>query len=442
MVTKIVPDFKKNKPLILIVDDENTLQLVMRRAMEKDGYRVAVASNGEQCLSACQQIQPDMVLLDGIMPVMDGFASCAALRELLGELCPPVLMITALDDRESVDKAFAVGATDYVTKPIHWAVLRQRVRRILAERWARTELLRQIERKEQLAEQLEQKAAALEETLYELQQTQAQLVQTEKMSSLGQLVAGVAHEINNPVTFISGNLEHTGRYAIELLDLVRLYGQHYLEPLPEIQEKLDELDLDFIAEDVPKMLESMTVGVGRIQKIVLCLRNFSRLDESEMKPANIHEGIDSTLLLLEHRLNDRPGGLAIQLHKEYGNLPLVECYPSQLNQVFMNILNNAIDALEEKMAQQEDFAPMIQIVTECENAKQISIRIADNGPGMTEVVQKRLFDPFFTTKTVGKGTGLGMAISYQIVTNRHGGELKCISQPGLGTELSIAIPIR
>lgn len=442
MVTKIVPDFKKNKPLILIVDDENTLQLVMRRAMEKDGYRVAVASNGEQCLSACQQIQPDMVLLDGIMPVMDGFASCAALRELLGELCPPVLMITALDDRESVDKAFAVGATDYVTKPIHWAVLRQRVRRILAERWARKELLRQIERKEQLAEQLEQKAGALEETLCELQQTQAQLVQTEKMSSLGQLVAGVAHEINNPVTFISGNLEHTGRYAIELLDLVRLYRQHYLEPLPEIQEKLDELDLDFIAEDVPKMLESMTVGVGRIQKIVLCLRNFSRLDESEMKPANIHEGIDSTLLLLEHRLNDLPGGLAIKLHKEYGNLPLVECYPSQLNQVFMNILNNAIDALEEKMVQQEDFAPMIRIVTECENAKQISIRIADNGPGMTEVLQKRLFDPFFTTKTVGKGTGLGMAISYQIVTNRHGGELKCISQPGLGTELSISIPIR
>ena len=204
-----------------------------------------------------------MVLLDGIMPVMDGFASCAALRELLGELCPPVLMITALDDRESVDKAFAVGATDYVTKPIHWAVLRQRVRRILAERWARTELLRQIERKEQLAEQLEQKAAALEETLYQLKQTQAQLVQTEKMSSLGQLVAGVAHEINNPVTFISGNLEHTGRYAIELLDLVRLYRQHYLQPLPAIQAKLDELDLDFIAEDVPKMLESMTVDISK-----------------------------------------------------------------------------------------------------------------------------------------------------------------------------------
>ncbi|NER36939.1 MAG: response regulator [Oscillatoria sp. SIO1A7] len=414
----------------------------MRRAMEKDGYRVAVASNGEQCLSACQQIQPDMVLLDGIMPVMDGFASCAALRELLGELCPPVLMITALDDRESVDKAFAVGATDYVTKPIHWAVLRQRVRRILAERWAWTELLRQVERKEQLAEQLEQKAAALEETLYQLKQTQAQLVQTEKMSSLGQLVAGVAHEINNPVTFISGNLEHTGRYAIELLDLVRLYRQHYLQPMPEIQAKLDELDLDFIAEDMPKMLESMTVGVGRIQKIVLCLRSFSRLDESEMKPANIHEGIDSTLLLLEHRLKERPSGLAIKVLKEYGNLPLVECYPSQLNQVFMNIFNNAIDALEEKMAQQEDFAPMIRIVTESENAKQISIRIADNGPGMTDAVQKRLFDPFFTTKTVGKGTGLGMAISYQIVTNRHGGGLKCISQPGLGTELSIAIPIR
>ena len=438
----LAPDFKKNQPLILVVDDEKTLQLVMRRAMEKDGYRVAVASNGKQCLSACQQLGPDMVLLDAIMPVMDGFACCAALRDLLGKRCPPVLIITALDDRESVDRAFAVGATDYVTKPIHWAVLRQRVRRILAERWARTELLRQIERKEQLAGQLEQKAGALEETLYQLQQAQAQLVQTEKMSSLGQLVAGVAHEINNPVTFISGNLEYAGQHALDLLKLVRLYQQHYPQPQPEIQAEADDLELDFLAEDMPKMLESMKVGVERIQKIVLSLRSFSRLDESEMKPANIHDGLDSTLLLLEHRLKGLEEGVEIQVVKEYGHLPVVECYPSQLNQVFMNILNNAIDALEERMAQQEDFAPTVRIATEFHNVERVLIRIADNGPGMSEAIKKRLFDPFFTTKTVGKGTGLGMAISYQIVANRHGGELKCTSEPGRGTELSIGIPIR
>ncbi|WP_413279844.1 PAS domain S-box protein [Floridanema evergladense] len=293
------------------------------------------------------------------------------------------------------------------------------------------------------AKEAQQKAQELELTLRQLQQTQAQLIQTEKMSSLGQLVAGVAHEINNPVNFIYGNLTHAEQYTSELLNLVELYQKHYTKPPEEIAEEIEEIDLDFLMSDLPKLLGSMKMGAERIRQIVLSLRNFSRLDEAEMKDVDIHEGIDNTLLILQNRIkskSDRPG---IEIIKEYGELPLVQCYAGQLNQVFMNIINNAVDALEMKHWEKEKLLlPTIKINTKLSDNKNYAIvSISDNGPGMNEQVKSHLFDPFFTTKAVGKGTGLGLSISYQIVVEKHQGTLKCESQIDRGATFIIQIPI-
>ncbi|MDZ8051791.1 MAG: amino acid permease [Aulosira sp. ZfuVER01] len=306
---------------------------------------------------------------------------------------------------------------------------------------------RDISDSKKAEEALRQQTAALEQTLLDLQQTQTQLIQTEKMSSLGQLVAGVAHEINNPVNFIHGNLTHIDRYTQDLLSLIQLYQEIYPEIAAEIQDLSTEIDLDFLREDLPKTLVSMKVGTQRIREIVLTLRNFSRLDEAEMKPVNIHQGIDSTLLILQNRLKAKPEHPPIEIIKEYGNLPDVECYAGQLNQVFMNIFSNAIDALDNYNSQRttaeiNDNLSKITIRTQVINPHWVGISIQDNGPGMAESVKQRLFDPFFTTKPVGQGTGLGLSISYQIIVDKHQGKMKCISEPGKGAEFWIEIPIK
>ncbi|MBD2562425.1 MULTISPECIES: GAF domain-containing protein [Nostoc] len=299
----------------------------------------------------------------------------------------------------------------------------------------------------QLHHQTKEQTEKLTQALHDLQQTQTQLIQTEKMSSLGQLVAGIAHEINNPVNFIYGNINHVNDYAKDLLSILDLYLQDSPNPNPEIRDRAFEIDLEFLMEDLPKTLSSMKVGIDRIRQIVLGLRNFSRLDEAEKKPVDIHEGIDSTLLILQHRLKAKPESPAIKLVKEYSDLPLVECYAGPLNQVFMNVLSNAIDALEDyRESQSKSHSSQITIHTavgELEgNIKSVVIRILDNGPGIPEALRARICDPFFTTKPVGKGTGLGLSISYQIVVDKHSGVFKCDSQPGLGTEFWIEIPIK
>ncbi len=315
------------------------------------------------------------------------------------------------------------------------------------ENYSRNLEIKVEERTLQLKEKntrLEEQAAQLEKTLHELKQTQTQLIQTEKMSSVGQLVAGIAHEINNPVSFIYGNLTHTNQYFQDLLGLLHLYQQQYPNPTLEIQAEAEEIELEFLISDLPKMLDSMKMGANRIRQIVLSLRNFCRLDEADMKAVDIHEGIDSTLLLLHNRLNVQSDHGAIDLIKEYDSLPLVECHPGQLNQVFMNLLANAIDSLEEASRQREgnvNFSPSIRIRTCVLEKNQVEIQIADNGVGMTEEVRQKVFDPFFTTKPVGSGTGMGLAISHQIVVEQHGGELTCISASGQGAEFIIKIPV-
>jgi len=300
---------------------------------------------------------------------------------------------------------------------------------------------------EELESRVEARTAELKNTLQELQVTQAQVIQNEKMSSLGQLVAGVAHEINNPVNFIHGNLAHVQQYTDDLLELVQLYQEHFPKPVADINAMIEEIDLEFVQADLPKMIASMQLGTDRIRQIVLSLRNFSRMDEAEFKSVNIHEGIDSTLLILQHRLKATPSRPEIDVIKDYTVLPPIECYAGQLNQVFMNILVNAIDALEENGDNQTDeekkqHSNRLTIRTSLVDSTWVEIAISDNGVGMSEEVQQRIFDPFFTTKPIGKGTGMGMSISYQIITEKHGGQLKCVSTPGAGTEFIIRLPLK
>jgi two-component system, NtrC family, sensor kinase len=291
------------------------------------------------------------------------------------------------------------------------------------------------------------RAQQLEIALKELRETQSHLIHSEKMSLLGQMVAGVAHEINNPVSFIYGNISYASQYIADLLQLVEIYQKHYPQPKEEVQECIENMDLEFLAEDLPKILGSMKIGADRIREIVLSLRNFSRLDDSSKQPAKLDEGIDNTLLILHNRLRATSEHPEIKVIKNYEKLPLIECYAGQLNQVFMNLLSNAIDALEETWHQNRrstvdaSWQPTICIRTERLNSNCIGIRIADNAAGMTEEVRSRLFDPFFTTKPLGKGTGLGLAISYRIVVEKHGGQLKCNSILGKGTEFAIELPL-
>ena len=307
----------------------------------------------------------------------------------------------------------------------------------------------------ELLHQTQRQSTELAETLSTLQKTQMQLIQSEKMSGLGELVAGVAHEINNPINFIYGNLNHASQYAHDLLNLVALYQQSDVDLDEKITHQSKAIDLAFVMRDFPQLLTSMQIGADRIRQIVLSLRNFSRLDEAEMKPVDIHEGLNSTLLILQYRLQAKAGTTGIQVMTDYGDLPLVECYPSQLNQVFMNLISNAIDALSEKRdaAGNANSCPYCQItirtrlVERSESTPETissvpmaAIEIADNGPGIPEALQPKLFNTVFTTKPIGKGTGLGLLICHQIVTDQHGGQLHCTSQIGQGTTFTIEIP--
>jgi signal transduction histidine kinase len=436
---------------LLVVDDTPDNLRLLSTMLSDQRYKVRRVINGQLALRVASLAPPDLILLDINMPQMNGYEVCEKLKADPRTQDVPVIFLSALDDVSDKVKAFAVGGVDYITKPFQAEEVLARVKNQLS--------LRSLQK--QLSEQnalLQQEILVRQQAEDALKRTQAQLIQTEKMSSLGQLVAGIAHEINNPVGFIYSNLIPARGYLQDLIRLLELYQQTYPHPTPEIQQIASELDLDFLLEDWQKLMDSMQVGVDRIQGIVRSLQIFSKQNEADKKAVDIHECIDRTLLILQHRLRAMEPTGEIKVIKDYGQLPKVICYPSQLNQVFMNLLNNAIDALENqpdpRVITISTSVEIRQLETEDSsilhhqsfhslppNSQFVGIRIVDNGPGMPENVQKKIFDPFFTTKPVGSGTGLGLSTSYQIVVEKHQGQIRCISTLGQGTELIVEIPV-
>ena len=424
---------------ILIVDDIPTNIKLLYEFLQQSNYRVSIAKNAESAFKKLEKIVPDLILLDVMMPGMDGYEVCEKLKRNPETRDIPVIFMTARADEVDKVKGLSIGAVDYITKPIHPDEVLARIKVHLTLRHTQMQLLSEITERKQTEKELH-------EALDELKRVHIQLVHNEKMSSLGHLVAGVAHEINNPINFIYANLHHAEHYVEELLDIIKLYKQHCPNPPREILDKSKELDLDYLQKDLVKILNSMSLGTSRICDIVLSLRKFSRLHESEVKWADIHEGIDSTLTILQgnlQRIDDYPD---IQVIKAYGSLPLIECYAGQLNQVFMNLLSNAIEAINERdtgrtVAEVLAEPSTIKITTEVKD-KRLIIRILDNGSGIPKDLRSQIFNPFFTTKDVGKGTGMGLSISHKIIAETHNGRLWC--EPNLdqqGTQFFIEIPI-
>ncbi|HEY9649170.1 MAG TPA: response regulator [Coleofasciculaceae cyanobacterium] len=454
---------------LLVVDDTPDNLRLLSTMLSEQGYKVRKVISGQLALRVVSVAPPDLILLDINMPEMNGYQVCERLKADPKTAEIPIIFISALDDAWDKVKAFNVGGVDYITKPFQCEEVLARVKNQLTLRWLQKQLTEhniqlqaEIVERKKIEEALRQsearereKAKELELTLNKLKNTQIQLIQTEKMSSLGQMVAGIAHEINNPTSFIYGNLSLARQYFEDLLRLIEIYRQTYPDLTPEIQEITSEIDLEFLVIDWQKLMNSMQIGAERIHNIVRSLNSFSRLNESDLKPVDIHEGIDNTLLLLQHRLRATGERPEIHIIKEYGQLPLVVCYASQLNQVFMNLLSNAIDALDNQppprmitirtfvMKGQPSTTSKEQSTTDNGQTKSdcLIVQISDNGSGMGEDVQNKIFDPFFTTKPVGRGTGLGLSISYQIVVEKHKGHLKCVSVLGQGTELTVEIPL-
>lgn len=435
---------------ILVIDDSPTNLEVLYTTLSDAGYEVLVEMDGFSGIEQAQNNPPDLILLDIMMPKINGYEACRKLQANPLTKDIPIIFMTALTDTGEKVKGFQMGAVDYITKPFQQEEVIARINVQLKLRRLNLELDHQ---KQKLEERVAERTVELSEALEELQQTQLQLVQTEKISSLGQMVAGVAHEVNNPIGFISTNLYHANQYVNDLINILKLYREKFPQPGDEIEEIIESVDLDHISQDLPKLISSMKLGSDRIRGIMQSMRTYSRADGKEKKAVDIHEGIETTLMILQHRLKPQPKRPAIHVVKEYGNLPLIECYPGQLNQVFMNLIANAIDAIDESTPDRDwegdkarhltpDNVMLVPLICICTTAdkENVTIQIGDNGKGMDLSVRDQIFQAFYTTKPEGKGTGLGLSISYQIITEKHGGTLECISSPGKGTEFIIQLP--
>jgi signal transduction histidine kinase len=401
---------------ILIVDDNPTNLAVLSQTLKSAGFAVRVAEDGESALQLVARKPPALILLDVQMPGIDGFETCKKLKADPKTQAIPIIFLTALTDVQNKVKGLSLGAVDYISKPFEQEEVLARVRVHLQLK--------------NLTENLEQLVA---ERTAVLEQAQVQLVQQEKLSTLGQLVTGIAHEMNNPISCIVNNIPPAQEYILDINHILTLCQSHYDQLPKPIQKAIIATDLDFVLDDLNKLLNSIRLSTDRIQDISISLRNFARSDASIKVLFDIHKSIDSTLLILSHRLKPLGERAAIQLVKEYGDLPLIECYPGQLNQVFMNILANSIDAIEEagKNGEFETTQP---------DSKSVLIKISDNGIGMTKEISQRIFEPLFTTKPVGQGTGLGLLIVNQII-ERHHGKLNLYSTPREGTKLEIILPL-
>ncbi|MDT9186904.1 response regulator [Limnospira fusiformis KN01] len=405
---------------ILIVDDDIATQMILQNTLEEQGYKVAIAEDGKTALELAESLSPELIICDWMLPELNGLEVCQKLRSH-PTLAPTFFIILTaqeqLEDSSSMaDLTAQYRVDEWMSKPIEIDGLLARVRCGL-------------------------KISAQNK---HLKQAYQQLLYSEKMLNLGQMVSGIAHEINNPVSFVTGNINHATGYAQDLMELVELYGETYPEPAADIEERIEDIDLEFLLEDFPKLLESIKLGTDRIRHLVESLRNFYKQDDGELKTVDIHQGLADILLILQGRIKGKKGR-GIQMVENYGKLPQVQCYPGQLNQVFMNLLNNAIDSLDTNREEDNEFQPQIQITTEAETSDKsgegwVTIRIYDNGDGIPESVCDRIFEPLFTTKPPQIGTGMGLSLSHKIITESHRGTIEVKSDPETGTEFIIKIP--
>lgn len=411
---------------ILIVDDNPTNLEVLAKTLDDAGFNIRIEVDGASALELLEEDEhPELILLDVQMPGIDGFETCRRIKMNPQTQDIPIIFMTALADTESKVKGLSLGAVDYISKPFEGQEVLARVKVHLEIRYLTKTL-------QQWNEDLEQR---VRERTKALEAAQVQLVQQEKFATMGQLVAGVAHEVNNPIGCITNNIAPAHNFVANITTMIRIYQKYCTVSAPEIEQSLEELDIEFALLDLPKLLHSMKLSAERIKDISVSLRNFSRLDTTNKELVSLHTGLDSTLMILQHRLKSKDSRPAIEVIKQYGAIPEIECYAGQLNQVFMNLLANAIDAVRDVTN------PKICIFTEMLNSTTVVVRIADNGTGMSEEVKKRLFEPLFTTKPVGKGTGLGLSIARQIVEEKHGGKLSFESYLGKGTEFYLNLPI-
>jgi two-component system, NtrC family, sensor kinase len=414
---------------VLLIDDQVIVSEVLRRslALEPD-IAFHYCSDPTQAIQTALAIQPTVILQDLIMPDVDGLMLLRWFRQNPQTANIPLIVLSNKEDAMMKAEAFTNGANDYLIKLPDPIELVARIR-------YHSQAYNNFKALLANTATAQQQARTLERTLNQLQEMQAQLIQTEKMSGLGQMVAGIAHEINNPVNFIHGNIKHVNAHFDDLLGLIDLYQRH-CPPLDAIvQQAIEQVDLNFITEDLQKAIGSMKTGSGRITSIVKSLRNFARLDQADQKEVDLHEGIDSTLLLLEYRL-----GNGITVDRQFGTLPKIQCFPAQLNQVFMHLINNAIDALDDRQQQAPDLQAKITITTRVVDADRVELQISDNGVGIPADITGQIFNPFFSTKSVDTGKGLGLSICYRVV-QAHCGTIEIGSVSGSATTVTVQLPM-
>ncbi|MDJ0553961.1 MAG: response regulator [Microcoleaceae cyanobacterium MO_207.B10] len=438
--------------LIMVVDDDFRNLKLMLSLLETSGFNVIVAEDGETAIEKVQSVFPDLILLDVMMPGMDGFETCRRLKYSKMTKDIPIIFMTAISDSVDKVKGLSLGAVDYIIKPFNSEELLARMNlhiRLQQEIKERTNTEIELQKAtSELEQRVEARTAELYESIEKLKETQLQLIQSEKMSSIGALVTGIAHELNNPVTILIGNINLAAEYIESIINHIKLYQKEFPNPGSIIEKDRESLDIDFLISDLPQMFSEIKLASDRISEISVSLRSFARTDSTSKVAFNINDCIDSTLMILQHRIKANHQRPAIEIVKNYGDLPNINCYPNTLNQAFISLLVNSINSLEESNLKNSRTYPEIQqnpnritITTSVIESYSIEIKIADNGPGLLEHMKDKLYEAFVNTKYHTKASSLGLSMSHLIIVNKHGGELECKSHSGQGKEFVIKLPI-